>query len=155
MRLIALAFLACWAGVAQASVASLQGEECFDVEIVANIAAQVPSEPPEIGDGSIIMEWPYFIDLNVERVLKGRLPLRRLTVLSVQHTFFRRDLGSKTWWVRRNTLGGYNLLRTKGDEKPRRCLAGTPPARAYLEPANGATLEDLRKDGERRYGAKP
>lgn len=152
---MALAICACWAGLAQASVSSPQEGECFDAEIVAKIAAQVPSELPELDDGSIIMEWPYFIDLDVEQVSKGRLSSRRLTVLSIQHTYFRTDLGSKTWWVRRNNLGGYNLLRISGGRNPPRCPPGTPPARAYLEPRNGATLEDLRSDGERRYGSKP
>jgi hypothetical protein len=129
--------------------------KCFDALIIAEITAQVPSVYPESRDGQIVMSWPYFIDLDVERVLKGTLRDRKITALSVQHTFWRDDLGKKKWWVRRNSEGIFNLLRYEKNEKPIQCKPGAGPDRAYLVAGNGRTLNDLRREGEVREGKRP
>lgn len=103
----------------------------------------------------MIMSWPYFIDLEVKRVLKGQVPEKKITALSVQHTYWRTDLGKKKWWLRRNTEGDYNILRVERDREPPQCRPNTPPARAYLQPGDGKTLDDLRREGELRYGSRP
>jgi hypothetical protein len=103
MRSLATALCACsaGAGAAFALPPSTSPQQCFDASILAEITAQVPSDFPNTGDGYILMSWPYFIDLEVKRVLEGHLPEKEITALSVQHTYWRTDLGVKKWWVRR------------------------------------------------------
>jgi hypothetical protein len=101
------------------------------------------------------MSWPYFIDLKIKRVLDGQIADKELTALSVQHTYWRSDLGTKRWWLRRNTEGGYNILRVDSGTEPSRCATGTEPARAYLTPRQGQTLDDMRIAGEQKYGSRP
>lgn len=67
------------------------------------------------------------------------------------HTSYRRDLGSRRWKLRRNDLGGFNLLRGAENLKAR-CAENQPPALAYIKPPDGRTLEDLRREGREHYG---
>ncbi|MBR0552910.1 hypothetical protein [Stakelama marina] len=130
-------------------------ERCFDVLVFGKIVGQTPSDPPNLGDGNILMSWPYFIDLKITRVNKGKIGAKKITALSVQHTYWRSDLGTKKWWLRRNTEGGYNILTVQGGHEPPQCSAAMPPATAYLTPAPGQTLDDMRKAGKQRYGSRP
>jgi hypothetical protein len=128
---------------------------CFDALVSATILRQTPTVLPDCGNDCIVMSWPWILDLDVERVLEGRAPSGPLTVLTVQHTDFRDDLGARRWWLRRNTLGGFNVLRFEAEAKPPRCPLETPPARPFITPPEGQTLQDLRREGERRYGRYP
>jgi hypothetical protein len=129
--------------------------QCYDAIVSARIRDQVPSEIGDCGDGCIIMWWPWFIDLEIRRVLDGVAPKGIVTVLAVQHTYWSRDLGFRRWWLRRNSQGGFNVL-SEGDDAPlRRCAQGTAPAKAYIEPAAGGSLEELRREGEKHYGRRP
>lgn len=128
--------------------------ECYDALVSARITEQVPSEIGDCGDDCIVMSWPWFIDLDVRRVLDGLAPKGTVTVLAVQHTYFRRDLGFKRWWLRRNSQGGFNLLSEEDDVRLSRCAQGIAPAKAYIEPDAGGTLEELRLEGEKRYGRR-
>ncbi len=127
---------------------------CFDAFVSAKILRQTPTPASDCGDDCIVMSWPWILDLEVEHVLKGRAPTGRLTVLTVQHTYFRTGLGARRWWLRRNMLGGFNVLM-EAETTPSRCAKDTPPAQPYVTPSEGQTLRDLRRDGERQYGPGP
>lgn len=144
------------AGLAFPSAASGQDateQLCFDVLVVARLTAQVPSPFPHSDDSDeIVMAWPWFLDLRIDRVVQGGpMPKRLRNVLAVLHTPYRTDRGERKWWLRRNSLGGYNLLRFAEDERPPRCGAGAPAASPYLGPKEGETLEDIRRRGARMY----
>lgn len=132
-----------------------KARECFDVLVVAKVVGQIPSDFPGLDDDYIVMSWPYFIDLDIVRVVKGQVEAKKITALSVQHTYWRSDLRARRWWLRRNTASGYNILRIEKGAEPPKCPQGATPARAYLEPAPGQTLDDMRKAGEQRYGSRP
>jgi len=122
--------------------------ECFDALVSARIVRQVPSEMPDCGEGCIVMQWPWFLDLRVRRVLEGEAQRGNLTVLSLQHSDYRSDLGTRRWWLRRNSQGGFNLLRRNPDDRPPRCAPGSPPAPAYIRPSASRTLADYRREAE-------
>lgn len=128
--------------------------ECYDAEVSARIVAQIPSIPPEFDDGSIVMRWPWFIDLDVRKVRDGEAPTGTVSTLAVQHTYWRTDLGVRRWHLRRNSQGGFNLLGPAKSGERRRCAADTPPARPYLGTDNATMLEALRREGEERYGRR-
>lgn len=130
-------------------------KECFDALVVAKVVGQIPSDFPNTNDGYVFTSWPYFIDLKIERVIEGKIEGEKVTALSVQHTYWRSDLGARRWWLRRNALGGHNMLRIEDGARPPQCPAEAAPDRAYLTPGPGQTLEDMRKAGERRYGSRP
>jgi hypothetical protein len=128
--------------------------ECFDAEVSARITAQVPTPPPEFGDGWIVMRWPWFVDLDVRRSYQGGAPKGNLTVLALQHTYWRSNLGFKRWLLRRNDRGTFNLLGRRKGTTERRCAKDAPPAAAYVKVAEGGSLQALREEGERRYGRR-
>ena len=131
-------------------------EQCFDALVSARIVRQVPSVVPEPDSTDmIIMAWPYFIDLNVVRVLEGNAPTGRSTMLSVQHTFWRQGLGVRKWWLRRNTLGGFNILSEHDDQQFARCAEDSPAADPYIIPGKGRTFQDLIAEGIERHGQRP
>lgn len=124
---------------------------CYDAIVKARIVRQTPSVFPDCGGDCIVMVWPWFIDLDVKGAENGDVPRGRLRTLAMMHTFYLRDLGVRRWWLRRNALSGYNLLRFGAEDKPERCPAGTAPARAYLRLGPGQTLDDLWREGDRAY----
>ncbi len=123
-------------------------ERCYDAVVLATIVAQTPTDVEY--DDVFVVAWPWIVDLDVQRVTKGRAPLGPLTVLSIQHTYIQNDLGAQRWWLRRNTLGGFNVLNSAA---ARRC--GGPPAPPYIRPGPGVTLDGLRAEGVRRFGTGP
>ena len=125
--------------------------DCYDAIVKARISKQVPSVTPECGPDCLIMVWPWFLDLEVKRSLVGDVPRGKLQTLAMLHTFFRLDLGNRQWWLRRNTLGGYNVLRFSREQKLLRCGKGSEPADAYIIPSPSRSLADLRAEGERAY----
>lgn len=78
-----------------------------------------------------------------------------MTALAVQHTYFNQARNGRRWLLRRNTLGNYNIMRPTADEPLARCPANIPPARPFISPPDGKTLDDLRREGEDRYGPDP
>lgn len=124
--------------------------ECFDAVVVAKIVRQTPSVIPECADDCIIMVWPWFLQLDVKRVVTGEVAKGRQLTLIMQHTSFRKDLGRRRWWLRRNSLGGFNVLRIDDSEKLARCAVGTPPMGAYIRPGPDKTLT-LLCEGEAAY----
>jgi hypothetical protein len=127
--------------------------ECFDAHVFAQEYFQVPSVPGDCaapaGQECIIMVWPWFIDLKVESVFAGRVPTRRLTVLDVRHSNTDTDK-QYDLWLRRNNLGGFNILHA--ENKVPRCASDAKPVEAYIQPSAGQTLESLRADGARYFG---
>ena len=132
------------------SNAMAQDTACYDAEVSARIVSQTPTVMPGCDD-CIIIRWPWFLDLDVRRVHDGDIRRGRLTVLTVQHTDFRRDLGTVRWKLRRNSLGGFNVVWF-GDDPAQRCSSDQPPTPAYITPREGQTLEDLRREGREHYG---
>ncbi|CAN5255705.1 hypothetical protein BH10PSE2_BH10PSE2_02080 [soil metagenome] len=120
--------------------------ECYDAEVSARIVSQTPTVFPDYGDGSIVISWPWIVDLDINRVRSGNIRHGHLTVLAVMHNNYRRDLGSRRWKLRRNDLGGFNLLRS-AENLTTRCGADQPPAKAFITPPDGQTVEDLRREG--------
>lgn len=147
-----LALLAVFAGfTCHVGGAMAQEADCYDADVSARIVSQIPTVFPNDDDGWITISWPWIVDLDVSRVYSGEARRGRMSVLAVLHTYYRRDLGSRRWKLRRNDLGGFNLLR--GAENLRvRCAADQPPATAYIKPPDGQTLEDLRREGLKHYG---
>lgn len=145
------AMLAVFAGITcDVGAAMAQEAECYNAEVSARIVSQTPTVFPDCGDDCIVISWPWILDLDVLRVHSGDASRGRLTVLAVLHTDYRRDLGSRRWKLRRNDLGGFNLLRG-AENLTARCADDQVPATAYIKPADGQTLEDLRREGREHY----
>lgn len=151
--LCAITLLAVAVPSALANAPSEDVPDCYDAVVEARIVRQIPSAVPECGEDCIIMVWPWFLDLEVRRSLIGDVPKGRLQAMAMLHTSYRRDLGHRRWWLRRNGLGGYNLLRSGEEDRPTLCAKDSRPANAYIMPGAGKTLDDLRADGERAYRA--
>lgn len=132
------------------SNAMAQETACYDADVSVRIVSQTPTVMPGCDD-CIIMRWPWILDLDVRRVHDGDIRRGRLIVLTVQHTDFRRDLGTVRWKLRRNSLGGFNVVWF-GDDPTQRCSSDEPPESAYITPPDGQTLEDLRREGREHYG---
>jgi hypothetical protein len=128
-------------------------QDCFDAEVYATVTQEIPSEIPDLGDGSIVMEWPWFLDLQIERVLYGGIGRGTLSVLAIQHTYF--SPRYQLWWLRRNSTGGFNVVSRDDRNKLGRCPKGAAPVAPYIRPGEGKTLDDLRQAGERRFGRFP
>jgi hypothetical protein len=125
--------------------------ECFDAEVSATIGRQTPTVLPECDD-CIVMRWPWIVDLSVRRVHAGQVQRGPLTVLTLQHTYYRTDLGARRWLLRRNTLGSFNVVRHPETGRLRQCPADASAERPLIRPADGETLDDLRRAGLRYYG---
>lgn len=144
------------AGVILASGAALASEQdCYDAEVSARITRQTPTVMQDCGDDCIVMAWPWIIDLDVRRVYSGHAATGPVTALAVQHTYFSQGQNGRRWWLRRNSLGTYNIVQPAPGETIQRCLADIYPARPFISPPEGETLDDLRREGEERYGADP
>jgi hypothetical protein len=123
---------------------------CYDMIVRALPVDQVPSDIGDCGDDCIIMSWPWFVDLQVKRVIDGALPSKMLRVLTVQHTY--RVSREGTWLLRKNAAGGYNVVVPEDGTVLARCSAGSKSVEPYIRPSDGHTLDDLRDAGIRRYG---
>ena len=120
---------------------------CFDTKVIGRIVKQTPTALPDDGDGFITVSWPWVDRLVIEQVLMGSATRGLLRVLVFQHTDFARNAGSGSWWLRRNDQGGFNLLRS-GGQNLKRCGSRSSPARAYVRLSAGQTLEDLELKSE-------
>lgn len=137
--------------VTTASVAwGKETSDCYEAAVYGRVAHQLPSEFPDCGPDCIVMQWPWFLDLRVERVIAGNLRRGTLPVLSVQHTYFRANYRT-TWWLRRNTADGFNVVSRGKTTTLLPCPTGTPAVEPYLRPHDGQTLDDLRRVAERRH----
>lgn len=142
------------AGAASPCMARAAEPDCYDALVVAQIARQIPTAIPNC-DGCIIMRWPWLIDLDVLHVSRGRAPQGRLTVLTIQHTYYRTDAGPVRWWLRRNRDGGYNVLHVDENARLPRCAKNVGLAKPYVRLAPGESLSDLARAGLDMYGPGP
>jgi len=136
--------------LAGTSGAFAQTAECYDVEVSAHIVTQTPAEMPECGD-CIVMRWPWILDLDVREVHAGDLEPGPLTVLSMQHSDIRSDIGLARWKLRRHQQGGFNVVGFMHGGPDRQCSIDDEPVRAYINTETGS-LDDLRRRGRERYG---
>ncbi len=137
-------------GMAFSSGAMASDIECYDAKIRAKPTAQIPTVYPDEPD-TIVISWPWFLDLKVKRVIEGKVLPSKITVLAVLHNPYQDKI--RTWLLRRNTAGSFNVIRTEPSSVSR-CKADANAARPYLRPEAGKTLEDCRREGEealRRY----
>jgi len=140
--------LAAFGALSSGQPAFAEEHQCYDLKIRAKPVAQIPTEIVE-EPGYIVMSWPWFIDLDVKRVLEGEFNERKLTVLAVLHTSYVPK--TRVFLLRSNTLGGFNMLRPEKPEELTRCNAGMGPMLSYLRPAEGKSLEDYRLAGEKAW----
>ncbi|MGD9810793.1 MAG: hypothetical protein AB7U35_05580 [Sphingobium sp.] len=136
-------------GVAAPS-AALAEAGCYDVKVRARPVDQIPSDIGDCGSDCILMSWPWFVDLQVNRIMDGTLSSRMVRVLSIQHTY--RALRQGSWLLRKNAAGGYNVLASEDGAALPRCSAEQAPAEPYIRAGGGHSLDDLRDAGVRRYG---
>jgi hypothetical protein len=120
--------------------------QCFDALVSASIVQQTPTAYPECGDDCIVTSWPWIVQMDVKHVLRGRATLGRLTVLKVQHTDFPTNRTHR-WWLRRNDIGGFNILFPNENANPPRCARAAKPAEPYFRPPQGKTLDDVAAEG--------
>ncbi len=137
-------FLLLLAAVTCGSDAVASDVECYDAKITAKPLNQVYTPYPSSTD-VIVMSWPWFVDLKVKKVLEGDVPKRRITVLAVLHSEYPRK--TRTFLLRRNTAGTFNLIRTQPSDVTR-CDPGSDAAEPYIQPSEGRTLEDVRRESE-------
>jgi hypothetical protein len=130
--------------------AALAEPACYDTKVRALPVHQVPSEIGDCGSDCIIMSWPWFVDLQVKRVIDGAVPSKMVRVLTVQHTY--RVSREGTWLLRKNTAGSYNVVVPEDGAALARCSAGVTSVEPYIRPGDGHTLDDLHDAGIRRYG---
>lgn len=152
-HLLALAGVAAAAGPTLAAEADRGG--CVDTVVAARIVRQVPTAYPDCGDGCIVMRWPWFVELDVERVAEGEATIGRLTVLTLQHTYYVVGREPLLWSLRRNSLGTFNVIGFGASPQGLRCPPGASAAEPYIRPAPGRSLDDLFREGERIYGRRP
>ncbi len=132
------------------SSAALAEPACYDTKVRAVPVDQVPSDIGDCGGDCILISWPWFVDLQVKRVIDGALSGKRVRVLTVQHTYHVSREGS--WWLRKNTEGGYNVVVPEDGVALTRCSAAITAVEPYIRPGDGQSLDDLRNEGIRRYG---
>ncbi|MEO1967322.1 MAG: hypothetical protein ABGW87_01240 [Sphingomonadaceae bacterium] len=123
---------------------------CYDLKVRAVAISQIPSIYPRSDDPNVIvMSWPWFLDLKVNRVIEGETSAGVIEALAVMHVkYVRKNL---TWFLRKNAAGTYNVIRSDEPEKLIRCGADLLPARPPITPAPGQSYGDLRKEGETGY----
>ena len=138
--------------------AMAHADDCYDLKVKATVLEQIPSPAPQPDDpNSILLQWPWFIDLRIERIIEGSGEVEMVTALSVQHTSVL-WFGERVWHLRRNSVGTYNIVWPENDpdnQAPPWGLCGETalPDRSYLTPAEGQSLADIRAAGLKRYGS--
>lgn len=132
----------------------IESATCYDALVWAKLLRQIPSVMHDCGADCIIMRWPWFDDLDIQGVVAGRAPTGRVMVLVMQHTYLVSSHFGR-WPLRRNELGGFNVVDGGQLDQMRACPPNTPAARPYISPAKGETLADVIREGEERYGEGP
>ncbi|WP_143255932.1 hypothetical protein [Altererythrobacter xiamenensis] len=125
-----------------------QDSECYDLKVRARAVSQVPTPIPN-EPGYIVIGWPWFVDLKVKKVIDGELQQRKIETLAVLHSSYVSK--TRTWLLRRNNLGGFNVLRVPEPDRVERCGSLEPPANTYLTPPVGRTLSDERRAAEEMW----
>lgn len=89
--------------------------DCFDALVSARIVKQTPTVVPDTGKDTIVMEWPWIVELDVRRVVEGAARTGLLKVLTMQHTYYKTPAGGTEWWLRRNELRGFNAFHLEAN----------------------------------------
>ena len=148
MRLPAVTFALAVSILSICNAASAAEPECYDAKVRAKPVAQVPTVFPQ-EEGYIVISWPWFVDLSISKVLEGQVDQSEITVLAVLHNRYLDK--TRTWLLRRNTLGMFTVLRPENPDAVPRCNAAVALADPYLRPGAGQSLEGYRREGEERY----
>ena len=130
---------------------SVNETDCYDLKVRAKAIGQFPTPIPN-DPNYIVISWPWFVDLEVSRVIDGRLNGRKISALAVLHSAYVDT--PRTWYLRENTLGDYNVLRFSDLEKSKRCVEGEARAEPYLRPSDGKTLASLRQEAIAEWQAE-
>lgn len=77
--------------------------------------------------------------------MKGRAPIGRVTVLTVQHMWEPTDRDTR-WGLKRNSLGVFNEVQLAPSVELPLCAAHAPPVEPFIQPTSGQTLGDLRDE---------
>jgi hypothetical protein len=150
VKLVAKLSLAAFFGFAFPQGASASDAECYDAKVRAKPLAQIPSVYPRSDDPDVIvMSWPWFLDLRIKRVVDGEVPRPEITALIILHTSM--VAKTRTFLLRRNTLGGFNVIRAFEPDLVKRCPPDSAAVEPYLRPGPTQTLDDLRREGEAEY----
>ena len=121
---------------------SVSETDCYDLKVRAKPIGQFPTPFPN-DPNYIVISWPWFVDLEVSRVINGSLSDPKIPALAVLHSGYVDK--SRTWLLRENTLGEYNILRLAEPGKAKRCSQGVDRPEPYMRPSEGETLESLRQ----------
>jgi len=150
MNKATLSTLSLFFGLPAAIPAGASEIECYDAKVWAKPVAQIPSAYPRDDDPDvIIISWPWFLDLKIQRVLDGDVERGTVTALAVMHNNYVKK--NRTWLLRKNTVGMFNVVRSDSPASIRRCNPDTLPAKPYITPAPDKTYADLRREGEEEY----
>ena len=122
--------------------------QCYDLRLWAEPTAQIPTPLPDY-DGIIVMSWPWFIDLKVLKVIDGVWKDQNLSAVAIRHVGYSDE--AQAWFLRENTIGGYNVLRLEKPNEVKRCSIGSVKAEPYLQPSEGETVEGLRAESEAEW----
>ena len=121
---------------------SVSQTDCYDLKVRAKPVGQFYTPFPD-DPNYIVLSWPWFVDLEVTRVIDGQLDDPKISALAVLHSAYGSE--TRTWLLREHTLGGYNILRLSEPEKSKQCASGEALPEPYLRPSEGDTLESLRR----------
>ena len=58
------------------AAAAQSEDDCYDARVSAVVVQQVPTVLPDMDDGSIVIRWPWIVDLEVTSVLEGEALIR-------------------------------------------------------------------------------
>lgn len=110
--LLSLAALAAW--LVGATPACAQDRMCFDVAVVASIERYRPTDiwdaQRAAGDDVIVMYWPWFLDIEVEKVVVGVENRPRLRVTALLHAQYIPEISRFLLLLRREPDGSYFVV---------------------------------------------
>ncbi|MEP3051118.1 MAG: hypothetical protein ABJP48_08430 [Erythrobacter sp.] len=128
--------------------ARAEDAQCYDVKVRAKAVSQIPTVLPD-QPGFIVLTWPWFVDLRIRRVIDGELDANEVTALAVLHSEYTEK--HRIFLLRRNTLGGFNILGPEEPDEVPKCEIEIGPARPYILADSAETLEDYRRAGEEAW----
>ena len=122
-------------------------EDCYDLKIRATPVAHVPTIPVRPDEPNVIVfSWPWFIDFQIFHVIDGEYDNDEVTVHAIQHAQFIAQ--SRTWFLRKNSAGFYNLIRGAEASQMSLCGPNNKPVEPYIRLADGQTYGEVRRESE-------
>lgn len=106
--------------------------ECYDAVVDAVILRQLPTQIPDCGPNCFIMRWPWFVEIDIKRVIKGKAPRGRIAVMTLQHSDILETGKPSRWWLRRTVDGGFNVIWEDRRDLPKACPADAAPTKPFL-----------------------